>query len=242
VCLAQDDETAQRLRKLGARTVRVSGGLKADAPPLPADEAKLATLARAIGDRPMFLATSTHIGEDETLLPAHDMLRAKFPALLTIIAPRHPDRGSDIAKLCGTRSVLRRSQGDEPKMDTAVYVADTVGELGLFYRLAPFAFMGGSLVSHGGQNPLEAARLGHAVMAGPHTENFAQAYETIFAAQGSGRVRTSRDISVFATRLLDNSHEALRTGAAAEAAARTLGGALEKTRLAVEAMLGDART
>jgi 3-deoxy-D-manno-octulosonic-acid transferase len=126
-------------------------------------------------------------------------------------------------------------------MDTAVYVADTVGELGLFYRAAPFAFMGGSLVPHGGQNPLEAARLGRAVMAGPHTKNFAQAYETIFAAQGSGRVHTSRDVCAFAARLLENGQEALRTGAAAEAAARNLGGALEKTRLAVEAMLSDAR-
>ena len=241
VCLAQDNETAERLRKLGAHAVAVSGSLKADAPPLPADETKLAVLARAIGDRPVFLAASTHAGEDETLLPAHDALRAQFPGLLTIIAPRHPERGADIARLCGTRSTLRRSQNDTPAPDTAVYVADTVGELGIFYRLAPFAFMGGSLVPHGGQNPLEAARLGRAVMAGPHTGNFAQAYEAIFAAQQSGRVHTSGDIAAFATRLMAESHEAQRMGGAAEAAARNLGGALEKTRLAVEAMLSHAR-
>jgi 3-deoxy-D-manno-octulosonic-acid transferase len=240
VCLAQDAETAERLELLGAHDVIVSGGLKADAPPLPADPMKLAILEHAIGDRPVFLAASTHAGEDETLLPAHDTLRAKFPGLLTIIAPRHPERGGDIATLCGTRRALRRSQGDTPATDTAVYIADTVGELGLFYRLAPFAFMGGSLVPHGGQNPLEAARLGRAVMAGPHTQNFAQAYESIFTAQGSGRVRTSGDIAAFAARLFDDPNEAQRMGDSAIRAAEELGGALEKTRQVVEAMLAHA--
>jgi 3-deoxy-D-manno-octulosonic-acid transferase len=240
VCLAQDDETADRLRKLGARVVSVSGGLKADAPPLPADGPKFAMLTRAVGDRPVFLAASTHAGEDDTLLSAQDALRPQFPGLLTIIAPRHPERGADIAKLCGTRNVLRLSQGDEPRMDTAVYVADTVGELGLFYRLAPFAFMGGSLVPHGGQNPLEAARLGRAIMAGPFTDNFSKAYEAIFAAQNSGRVATGDDIVTFAARLLHDARTSHLLGGLARDAAKSLGGALEKTHLAIEAMLAHA--
>ncbi len=240
VCLAQDEEDADRLRLLGAHGVRVCGSLKADASPLPVDEVALAGLARAVAGRPLFLAASMHAGEEEILLPAHDALRRHFPDLLTIIAPRHPERGADIAVLCGTRHTARRSLGTEPGADTAVYVADTLGELGLFYRLAPFAFMGGSLVPHGGQNPLEAARLSRAVMAGPHTENFARAYDAVFAAQGSGRVQTSGDIAAFAGRLLAEPQEAQRMGVAAAKAAQSLGGALEKTHLAVEAMLADA--
>jgi 3-deoxy-D-manno-octulosonic-acid transferase len=240
VCLAQDGESAQRLRALGARNVEISGSLKADAPPLPANELKLAVLAAAIGNRPLFLAASTHAGEEQTLLPAHDTLRRTLPGLLTVIVPRHPERSSDIAMLCGTRSTLRRSDGHEPGADTAIYVADTLGELGLFYRLAPCVFMGGSLVQHGGQNPLEAARLSRAIMAGPHTGNFAPAFDAIFAAQGSGRVLTSADIAAFAGSLLSRPQDAERLGEAARRAAESLGGALEKTRLAVEAILPHA--
>jgi len=240
VCLAQDEDSADRLRQLGARNVKVSGGLKADAPALPADETKLASLSAAIGNRPLFLAASTHAGEDETILPAQDALRRQYKDLLTIIVPRHPERGRDIAMLCGTRHSVRRSAGHEPCADTAIYIVDTLGELGLFYRLAPFAFMGGSLVAHGGQNPLEAARLTLAVMAGPHTENFARVYDAVFAAQGAGRVQTSSDIAAFAGRLLADPREAARLGEAAARAAESLGGALEKTRLAVEEMLRHA--
>ena len=110
LCLAQDSQTAERLKLLGARDVRVSGNLKADAPPLPADEAKLLGLRTAIAGRPILLATSTHPGEDETILPAHDALKRAHPDLLTIIAPRHPQRGPEIAMLCGTRPTLRRSE------------------------------------------------------------------------------------------------------------------------------------
>jgi 3-deoxy-D-manno-octulosonic-acid transferase len=241
VCLAQDAETAERLRTLGAHDVSVSGSLKADAPPLPADETQLISLAKAVGKRPLFLAASTHGGEEETLLPAHDSLRRLFPDLLTIVVPRHPERGADIETLCGTRRTLRRSSGSEPESDTAIYIADTMGELGVFYRLAPFVFMGGSLVAHGGQNPLEPARLARAVMAGPHIGNFAPAFDAIFSAQRTGRVQTSGDIAAFAGRMLSDPKEALRLGAEAAKAAESLGGALEKTRAAVEGMLAHAR-
>lgn len=241
VCLVQDEASAERFQALGARNVLVGGNLKADAPPPPADEAKLSTLSKAIGARPLLLAASTHAGEDEIILPAQDMLRREYPDLLTIVAPRHPERGAQIAMLCGTRSTVLRSQGREPDSSTAIYVADTLGELGLFFRLAPFVFMGGSLVPHGGQNPLEAAKLSRAVMAGPHTGNFAQAYDTIFAAQGLGRVRTSTEICGLAAQLLGNPGEARSLGDAAANAAASLGGALERTHAAVEAMLAHAR-
>ena len=239
-CLAQDEASAVRLASLGASDVRVCGNLKADARPEPPDPATLAALEHAIAGRPILLAASTHPGEDETILPAHDALRERYPALLTIIAPRHPARGTEIAMLCGSRAALRRSDGCLPQAETAVYVADTIGELPLLYRLATFAFIGGSLVRHGGQNPLEAARLGRAVMAGPHTENFSDVYEAILAAQGAGRVRSCADIVANADRWLADSGEAQAAGAAAASAAAALGGALEKTRIVIEAMLAHA--
>ena len=242
LCLAQDADTADRLTALGARKVEITGSLKADAPPLPADATKLAALKQTIGPRPVLLAASTHPGEDETILPAHDALRKQFPDLLTIVVPRHPERGADIAMLCGTRPVARRATGALPSEKTAVYVGDTMGELGLFFRVAPFAFIGGSLIPHGGQNPLEPARLNCAVLAGPHTENFTASYDAIFAAQGAGRVHASRDIAALAARLIADPAEAVRMGEAAKGAAASLGGAVEKTRAAVEALLaGDAR-
>ena len=243
MCLVQTEETAARLRTLGARDVEITGSLKSDAPPLPADTRKLAALRQAIGSRPILLASQTHPGEDETILPVHDTLRRQFPDLLTIIVPRHPERGDEIAMLCGTRHVVRRSQGALPAADSAIYVADTIGELGLFYRLARFTFVGGSLIPHGGQNPLEPARLGCAVLAGPHTENFTEAYDAILAAQGDGRVHSSGEIAAQAARLLSEPDEVAKLAQAAAQGAASLGGAVEKTRAAVEAMLaGHART
>ena len=242
LCLAQDDAIAERFRTLGARDVRVVGSLKADAPPLPADAQALETLRRAIGDRPLLLAAQTHPGEDETILPAGDLLRQTVPDLLTILVPRHVARGAELAMLSGTRPVKRRSLGELPQADTLVYVADTMGELGLFYRLASFAFVGGSLIRHGGQNPLEPARLDCAVLAGPHTFNFTTAYAAIFRAQGAGLVHSSTEIAALARRLLGEPDEARRLAASAASAAQTLGGAVAKTVAAIEQLLAsDAR-
>jgi 3-deoxy-D-manno-octulosonic-acid transferase len=240
VCLAQDETIARRLIALGAQDVRNAGSLKADAPPLPADPERLKTLTDAIGGRPLLLASQTHPGEDETVLPAHDALRRTFPDLLTTIVPRHRERGADIVTLCGTRPVKQRSRGELPEAQTAVYVADTMGELGLFYRLAPFAFVGGSLIPHGGQNPLEPARLHCAVMAGPNTFNFDSAYEAIFKAQGGGLVQSSGEIADFAGQMLSDGAKLSAFRDAASAGAQTLGGAVAKTCAAVEALLTHA--
>lgn len=240
-CLAQDEEIADRFRALGARDVRIIGNLKADAPPLPADDGKLEALRQTIGTRPVLLAAQTHPGEEETILPAHDALRRTFADLLTIIVPRHPSRGADIAMLCGSRGWRLRSSGDNPTTDTAVYIADTMGELGLFYRLARFAFVGGSLIRHGGQNPLEPARLNCAVLAGPHTFNFTSAYKAIFDAQGIGRVNTAVEIATVAEALLMDPAKALTLGQAAASGACSLSGAVAKTIEIVEKLFADAR-
>jgi 3-deoxy-D-manno-octulosonic-acid transferase len=239
-CLAQDEDIARRFRSLGAGDVRVIGSLKADAPVLPADAKKLDDLRAAIGSRPVFLAAQTHSGEEETILPAHDVLRRDYPDLLTIIVPRHPPRGPDIAMLCGTRPSTLRSSGANPDAKTAVYIADTMGELGLFYRLVRFCFIGGSLIRHGGQNPLEPAKLECAVLAGPHTFNFTTAYEAVFREQGAGRVNSTAEIAALASKLLADAVAARRLGEAAAEGARTLGGAVAKTVDVVTKMLADA--
>lgn len=240
ICLMQDKESAERLRRLGAPRVVVSGSLKADAPPLPASEEKLAALRTAIGSRPILLAAQTHPGEDETVLPAHDALRANYPSLLTILVPRHTERGADIAMLCGSRPVRQRSKGELPDAQTAIYVADTMGELGLFYRLAPFCFVGGTLVPIGGHNPLEAARLHCGTLFGPHTESFSQAYDTLLAKHGGLRVASTREIVEAAQNLLGDPTRAKAMGDAAAQASAELGGAVAKTLKTVEALL-DAR-
>jgi len=239
VCLAQDEEIAARFRQLGATDVRVVGSLKEDAPPLPFDAAELAELRGATSGRPILLAAQTHPGEDETILPAHDALRARYPQLLTIIVPRHTSRGSEIAELCATRNFRQRSKGGRIGPETAVYIADTMGELGLFYRLARFAFVGGTLVPMGGHNPLEAARLRCAVLAGPHIFNSASAYRAVLEAQGIGRVSSSSDIVALAARFFDEPEFAKAMGDAAMRGALTLGGAVEKTYAAVRALLHD---
>ena len=172
--LAQSTEDAARLDVLGAPNVRCPGNLKFAAPPPPADEAELERLRVAIGKRPLWLAASTHPGEEEAVLAAQRELASRFPGLMVIIVPRHPARGPAIAQLGNDRgfAVALRSANEAIDSSTEIYVADGMGELGLFYRLARVAFLGGSLVPHGGQNLLEAAKLGCAVVHGPHMGNF----------------------------------------------------------------------
>ena len=172
IIAAQSEQDAARLRALGASAATAPGNLKFAASPLPASGPELARLREAIGHRPIFLAASTHDGEEAAAIAAHRIVAAQCPNLLNIIAPRHPERGAAIATLAG--DAPRRSRGELPG-DGPFWIADTLGEMGLFYRLAPLAFIGGSIASRGGQNPLEAARLGCVVSCGPHMENQAEA-------------------------------------------------------------------
>lgn len=186
LCLAQSPTDGERLTALGAGTVEVPGNLKFSAAALPADAAALETLRAAVGARPVWLAANTHPGEDEAVAAAHRAVAEAVPDLLTVIVPRHPARGPDIERMLRDRGfrVARRAAGNDIAADTEIYLADTVGELGLFYRFALVAFIGGSLVPHGGQNPLEAARLDCAILHGPHMENFA-AIEAELRAAGA---------------------------------------------------------
>jgi 3-deoxy-D-manno-octulosonic-acid transferase len=175
--LAQSAGDAAKFRTLGVE-VQEWGNLKFFTPPLPVDDAALATLQAQIA-APLWLAASTHPGEEEICAAAHALLLPEFPTLTTIIAPRHPARGAAVAALCG--NAPRRALG-EPPVAGRIYVADTLGELGLFFRAAPFAFIGNSLAGYGGHNIIEPALLSRPVITGPHLENFEEPAELLRAA------------------------------------------------------------
>jgi 3-deoxy-D-manno-octulosonic-acid transferase len=182
--LAQTPADALRFRTLGAPKVEVGGNLKYAAPPLACDAEDLARLRAALGDRPVWLAASTHPGEEDSIVAAHGALVARFPDLLTIVVPRHPERGRDLAARFGAP---RRGAGHAVPAG-GLYIADTLGELGLWYRLAPIALVGGSLVPKGGQNLLEPARLDCAILHGPHMDNFPEVAAALAAAGGARTV------------------------------------------------------
>jgi 3-deoxy-D-manno-octulosonic-acid transferase len=241
-CLAQDKLIAERLTRLGAPSVKVTGSLKVDAPPLPVDEAALNAFRRAIEVRPLFLAASTHPGEEEPLLEVAKAVKRLRPEALTIIVPRHPHRGTEIQAMARTQgfTVERRSAGTLPASGTQIYIADTLGELGLFYRCTNFAFLGGSLVPHGGQNPLEAARLRTAVITGPHTHNFDEVFAAILSVQGQGRITSKEQLSAVVSTLICNPVAASRLGALALQAAEQMSGALAATISIADDLLTDA--
>ncbi len=239
VCLAQSQTDAERFTALGARNVVVTGNLKLDVPAPPADNARLERLMALTRGRQVVVAASTHPGEEEILLAAHQQLARLAPGLLTVIAPRHPDRGEAIARMIAASGVqvALRSHEDLPGARIGVYVADTMGELGLFYRLAPVVFMGGSLVPHGGQNPIEAAKLGAAIVHGPHVFNFADVYDALDRSGGARLAETGNMLVRQIGELLRDPEARQRTIAAAERVVDQLGGALERTLHALQPYL-----
>ena len=239
VCLAQSRTDADRFAALGSRNVVVTGNLKLDVPAPPADANRLERLMAMTRGRPVVLAASTHPGEEEILTETHRTLAGYFPGLLTVIVPRHPDRGEAIARMIeasGLHPTLR-SHEDLPTATTDIYVADTMGELGLFYRLAPIVFMGGSLVEHGGQNPIEAIKLGASVIHGPHVFNFTDVYEALDAAGGARRADTQEALVKQFGQLLADPRSREATLVASEGVVDQLGGALERTLSALEPYL-----
>lgn len=236
LCLMQTVDDARRIEALGAPRVSTTGNLKFDVPAPEAEPGAAMALAQAIGYRPVFLAASTHEGEDEIVIEAHRLLAPRLSSLLTIIAPRHPERGDAIAALAEAAGLpaCQRSRGELPRLRHAVYVADTLGEMGLFYRAAPVAFLGGSLIRHGGQNPIEPAKLGAAVMHGPHVFNFAAVYEALAANHAARPVTGAEDMAESALLLLADKRERVRQREAAAETVESLGGALDRTLAAIE--------
>lgn len=228
LCLGQDDEQTQRLAALGAPKALSVGNLKYAAAPLPADAAGLARLQAAIGDRPLWLASSTHAGEEAAAGRVHRTLAASHPGLLTVIAPRHPDRGPEIAAELQALGlvVARRAAGDDPGR-ADIYLADTLGELGLFYRLAPIVFMGKSLLHEGGHNPLEPAQLDCALVSGPHMQNFAAVQDKLRASDAVTEVADEAALARGVDTLLRDPARRARLATAARQVALAEAGVLD---------------
>jgi 3-deoxy-D-manno-octulosonic-acid transferase len=239
LCLAQSDSDAGRFSALGGRNVVTTGNLKLDVPAPPADDARLQRLMAVTRGRPVIVAASTHPGEEEVLIEVHRELASHFSGLLTVIVPRHPSRGEAIAGVIAASGLkaARRSREELPTAAADIYVADTMGEMGLFYRLAPVVFMGGSLIEHGGQNPIEAVKLGAAIVHGPHVFNFTDVYDALDAAGGAWRADSSETLARQIGQWL--AHPAARRSSvdAATHVLERLGGALDRTLAALEPYL-----
>ncbi len=193
LCLAQNEDEAARYRALGARRVEAPGNLKYASAPLPYEAEALEKFKTAVRGRPTWLFASTHPGEEDIAANIHKRLKKDLPNILTVIVPRHPKRGAEIESQIHGLSVARRAAGkDVPSAVDDIYIADTLGELGLFFRAVPLSVIGGSFVPHGGHNPIEPGQLGSTIFYGPHMHNF----ETIchdFESAGAARALKNTD-------------------------------------------------
>ncbi|MFJ2546240.1 lipid IV(A) 3-deoxy-D-manno-octulosonic acid transferase [Pseudomonas sp. NPDC087612] len=229
----QTETEAQRFRQLGARPecVQVTGSIKFD---LSIDE-QLLPRARALrerwqaGQRPVWIAASTHEGEDPIILAAHRQLREHHADALLILVPRHPERFSSVFELCrGQLPTVRRSSGEAVAADTAVLLGDTMGELLFLYALADIAFVGGSLVANGGHNLLEPAALSLPVLSGPHLFNFLEIAAMLREAGALQEVDDAQGLAAEVRRLIELPQDAQRMGAAGLAVMKANQGALQR--------------
>ncbi len=225
----QDDRTAAHLQALGAAHAQAGVNLKSVADPLPCDARALAALRQGIGARPVWLAASTHPGEEEIVLAAHRRLRDTHPDALLVLAPRHPDRAEAIKALIAEAGLgmSQRSAGQAPDPARAVYLADTLGEMGLWYSLCPVTVLCGSFTDVGGHNPYEPAQAGSFVVHGPHYANFAPAYRALDQAGAGLQVASAEAIAAALQDGLSALESLVEKQAAARGFAEQKGAALE---------------
>jgi len=205
LCLAQTNLDAERYKELGVQNVQCLGNLKYASPDLPTNQDDQKILEDSINARPLWMAASTHPGEEILIGQVHLALQQEHNDILTLIAPRHPERGQAIADELKSHglTVALRSKGDLPTADTNIYIADTLGEMGLLYRIAPIVFIGKSMEPLGGQNPIEPARLDCALVCGPYMTNFPGVMKSFEAANAisivSDRNGLTKEISSLLT-------------------------------------------
>jgi 3-deoxy-D-manno-octulosonic-acid transferase len=238
LALAQSAADAERLRGLGLAQAVAIGNLKHDAPALDADPAALARFEAALAGRRRWLAAQIHPRELDAVLEARRLLKDRGEDALLVLVPRHAERGPEMAEAAAAKglSVSRRAPGEGPPTGE-VHVADTMGELGLFYRAAPLAFVGGSLEPHGGHNPLEPARLGASIAFGPSMENFAELAADLVAARAASRVADAGALANWVAERLADPGLAAREGAAARAFAAQGAGTAERVVAALGPVL-----
>ncbi len=241
--LTIDDATTKMFHDIGATHAQTTGNLKFASSPLPYDENELQSLKSKIGPRSIWLAASTHPGEEEGVAKAQTLLQDNITCLLCIV-PRHPNRGPAIADMLQNQKfhTALRSQNEPVTPETNIYIADTLGELGLFYRLADAAFIGGSLIEHGGQNPLEPARLDCAFVHGPHVFNFSEIYETIDSANGSVCVHDANALATSIHTLLTDQKKAGEQAEKARTIAESADHVLTEVMYALEPILPEGNS
>ena len=234
--VAQSELDGERFQALGARPVTVSGNLKVDTSPPPVDEEELERLKGEIGRRKTWAAVSTHDGEEQIAIDIHARLKARHPRVLTIIVPRHPERAPEIAGACEAAGlkVALRSRRDRIGMETDILLGDSIGEMGLFLRLTEIAFVGRSLTGEGGQNPLEPAMLGTAVLSGENIQNFRDSYRCLTEAGGARFVRDAEMLAGAVNLLLKDDVLRAKMIVAGTGAVANMRGALSRTLLALE--------
>jgi 3-deoxy-D-manno-octulosonic-acid transferase len=239
---AQDDTVAADLTKLGLAPARVfaSGDLKADAAPLPDAPDARAALAAAIGQRPLWAAVSTHPDDESPVLAAHASIRAQHPDALLLLVPRHPARAEPLRAACARANLPAslRSTGDLPRTTDAVHIADTLGETGTFFRLAPMVFLGGSFGKEGGHNPYEPLHFGAALLHGPHVRHFATAYARLDAAGAAIRTPDAPALAQAVTAWLTDPAARIRAAGAGATTLAALSGARARTLPRLLALAG----
>jgi len=199
---AQTFEDKKRFQKLTKQEVLLYGNLKSQAQNLAVNVDELQKLKAQIGSRKIFVAASTHKGEEEIILQSFEQLKKEFSDLLLVLIPRHPNRKDEVKALLANKKIAQRSAGEEIESTTEIYLADTLGELGIFYSLNDFAFIGGSLFEIGGHNPFEAIKLNCAVISGPHIFNFKEIYDDLALNQGCFIAASAHEIADTAAELL----------------------------------------
>lgn len=206
VILTQTEKDREYFMALGGRSIVVSDNIKYCAKPLPCDKSEFERLKHAIGTRPTWIYASTHKGEEELALTVHKTLSAKFPDLLTIVAPRHPERSNEIGQFYKAQkiNIARRGHDCRPDKDTEIFLVDTLGELGLFYRLASIACIGRSFSDDGGggHNPIEPALLGCAVLHGPSVQNLQEIYDQMDKNGAALQIDQKNDLAPTLEKLL----------------------------------------
>ena len=229
--LAQSAADADRFRQLGCRKVETPGNLKFDAAEPRADSAALSTLREQIGARPVWLAALTHPGEEEIVLAALESLRRQFSDLLLVLVPRHPVRADEIRALLDSKNLasVSRSSGASIETGTQVFLGDTLGEMGLFYKLVPVTFLGGSFSDAGGHNPVEAALSGSALVTGPKVANARAVYKDFFNKGAAVKVENPADLAEYVGVFLRSPEKARHQAEKARALVEDGRGALEKS-------------
>ncbi|SDI92837.1 lipid IV(A) 3-deoxy-D-manno-octulosonic acid transferase [Billgrantia gudaonensis] len=238
---AKSRTDAGRFRRLGMPAARttVVGSLKFDLEVSATVLAASQRLCQALGPRPVWVAGSTHPGEEAILLEAHARLRQHYPSALLILVPRHPQRFDEVARLCREHGLplARRSRDEWPEARTAVYLGDTMGELLILYGAADLAFVGGSLVSVGGHNLLEPAAMGVPVLSGPALANFSDIADELRRARALVEVANGEALSATLLRLFDDEPERHRLAEAGQTVVAANRGALTRTLEGLETML-----